>query len=65
MTGRRSTRALPPPYANILLCFGLHDRPWPERAGFGTTRYISLDGIKRKPDVEPYIREMNRLERTP
>lgn len=49
--------------ANILWCFGLHDRPWPERPIFGTMRYISLEGMKRKTKVAEYIREVERLER--
>jgi deoxyribodipyrimidine photo-lyase len=48
----------PNTYANILWCFGLHDRPWPERSIFGTTRYMTLDGMKRKTDVAAYIREL-------
>ena len=28
----------PNTYTNILWCFGLHDRPWPERPIFGTIR---------------------------
>ncbi len=52
----------PNTYANILWCFGLHDRPWPERPIFGTMRYISLDGMKRKTNVAEYIREIEQLE---
>ena len=48
----------PNTYANILWCFGLHDRPWGERSVFGMIRYISLDGMKRKTDVDTYIRQM-------
>jgi len=48
----------PNTYANILWCFGLHDRPWAERPVFGTVRYMSLAGMERKTDVEAYIREM-------
>jgi deoxyribodipyrimidine photo-lyase len=55
----------PNTYANILWCFGLHDRPWPERPVFGTIRYMSLDGMKRKTGVDIYIREIEQLERTP
>jgi len=47
----------PNTYTNILWCFGLHDRPWGERAIFGMTRYMSLDGMKRKTNVQGYIRE--------
>ena len=52
----------PATYANILWCFGLHDRPWPERPIFGTMRYMSIEGMKRKTRVEQYIREIERLE---
>lgn len=48
----------PNTYTNILWCFGLHDRPWPERPIFGTLRYMSLDGMRRKTDVDAYIREI-------
>jgi deoxyribodipyrimidine photo-lyase len=37
----------PNTYTNILWCFGLHDRPWPERQIFGKMRYMSLDGIRK------------------
>lgn len=45
-------------YANILWCFGLHDRPWPERPIFGTVRYMSYEGMRRKTDVDAYVRRM-------
>lgn len=48
----------PNTYTNILWCFGLHDRPWSERKIFGMTRYMSLEGMKRKTDVDAYIREV-------
>ena len=54
----------PNTYTNILWCFGLHDRPWPERPVFGTLRFMSLDGMKRKTGVEEYLREMEYLQRT-
>ena len=47
----------PNTYTNILWCLGLHDRPWTERAIFGMVRYMSLDGMKRKTDVDAYLRE--------
>jgi len=49
----------PNTYANILWCFGLHDRPWAERPIFGMVRYISYDGMRRKTDVDSYIRELS------
>lgn len=51
----------PNTYTNILWCFGLHDRPWAERPVFGTVRYISLEGMKRKTDVEAYCRQIDAL----
>ena len=44
----------PNTYTNILWCFGLHDRPWPERPIFGQLRYMSYDGMRRKTDVDAY-----------
>ena len=52
----------PNTYANILWCFGLHDRPWPERPVFGTMRYMKLERMKRKTNVAEYIRATERLE---
>ena len=51
----------PNTYTNILWCFGLHDRPWTERAIFGMVRYMTLDGMKRKTDVPAYIRQIEEL----
>lgn len=34
---------------------GVHDRAWRERAVFGTIRYMSLAGCRRKFDVDRYI----------
>ena len=55
----------PNTYANILWCFGLHDRPWPEHPIFGTMRYMSLDGMARKTRIQDYIRQIERLETQP
>ncbi|MFN3323097.1 MAG: deoxyribodipyrimidine photo-lyase [Bryobacteraceae bacterium] len=54
----------PNTYTNILWCFGLHDRPWPERPIFGKMRYMSLEGMKRKTDVAAYLREIDALTTT-
>lgn len=54
----------PNTYANILWCFGLHDRPWPERPIYGTIRSMVRSGMERKTDVQAYIREIEYLERT-
>ena len=49
----------PNTYTNIFWCFGLHDRPWPERPIFGKMRFMSLEGMKRKTNVRAYIDEIN------
>src|ERR1700722_274382 len=49
----------PNTYTNILWCFGLHDRPWPKRPIFGALRSMSLDGMRRKTDVDAYISEVS------
>ena len=54
----------PNTYTNILWCFGLHDRPWPERPIYGTIRSMVRSGMERKTDVGAYIREIEYLERT-
>jgi len=54
----------PNTYTNILWCFGLHDRPWGERAVFGQLRYMSLEGMRRKTDTAAYIGEIGDLERS-
>ncbi len=54
----------PATYTNILWCFGLHDRPWTERPVFGMIRWMSGDGMRRKTDVDAYIREIGYIEAT-
>lgn len=54
----------PNTYTNILWCFGLHDRPWPERPIFGKMRYMSLEGMKRKTNTRAYIDEIAEMEKT-
>jgi len=51
----------PNTYTNILWCFGLHDRPWTSRPVFGTFRWMSFEGMKRKTDIQAYIDEINQL----
>jgi deoxyribodipyrimidine photo-lyase len=36
---------------------GLHDRPWKERAIFGTIRYMSHGGARRKFDIQAYVQK--------
>ena len=54
----------PNTYTNVLWCFGLHDRPWTERPIFGMVRFMGLDGMKRKTDVNAYLQEIAYLEQT-
>jgi deoxyribodipyrimidine photo-lyase len=54
----------PNTYTNILWCLGLHDRPWFKRPIFGVVRYMSLDGMKRKTDVDSYLKEIDYLKAT-
>ncbi len=48
-------------YASVSWCFGLHDRPWPERGVFGKVRTMSSASARRKLDFEGYIERWNRL----
>lgn len=47
----------PNSYAGIMwsIC-GVHDRPWGERKIFGNVRYMNYAGLKRKFDVESFVR---------
>jgi deoxyribodipyrimidine photo-lyase len=53
----------PSTYTNILWCLGLHDRPFSERPIFGQVRYMSLEGIRRKTNVDAYIAEIADMKR--
>ena len=46
----------PSSFANVGWVFGLHDRPWPERPVFGNVRYMNAAGLRRKTDIESYVR---------
>ncbi len=45
-------------YAGVAWCFGTHDRPWAERPVFGTVRYMNDAGLRRKFDIEAYVRRI-------
>lgn len=51
----------PNSYTGVAWCFGRHDRPWTERAVFGKLRYMNAEGLKRKFDIEHYVRQMGKL----
>ncbi|UCC17478.1 MAG: deoxyribodipyrimidine photo-lyase [Dehalococcoidales bacterium] len=44
-------------FTGIAWCLGKHDRPWARRPVFGSIRYMSAAGLKRKFDVEKYVRK--------
>lgn len=45
----------PNTYAGVGWCFGLHDRPFPERPIFGTVRPMGLGALKKRFDVCAYV----------
>ena len=45
----------PSGYAGVGWCFGLHDRPWPERPVWGMVRSMGAKGLARKADLRPYL----------
>ncbi len=54
----------PNSYANVGWCYGLHDRPFPERPVFGKVRSMTAAGLARKHDPAGYVAEVRcRLER--
>ncbi|MBV8938117.1 MAG: deoxyribodipyrimidine photolyase, partial [Alphaproteobacteria bacterium] len=48
-------------YANVGWVFGLHDRPWPERPIFGKVRSMTASGLRRKTDIDDYVRQISAL----
>jgi deoxyribodipyrimidine photo-lyase len=48
-------------FAGVAWCFGKHDRPWAERPVFGLVRYMNANGLKRKFDIEAYVRRVDGL----
>ena len=46
----------PNSYSGLFWTLGRFDRPWPERAVFGSVRCMTSDSTARKLDVEPYLR---------
>jgi deoxyribodipyrimidine photo-lyase len=55
----------PNAFAGVAWCFGKHDRPWGERAIFGKTRYMSAGGLKRKFDMDAYLKKVEALHSFP
>ncbi len=44
-------------FAGVAWCFGKHDRPWKDRSIFGKIRFMSADGLKRKFNMDGYIKD--------
>lgn len=53
----------PNSYASVAWCYGKHDRPWGERPIFGQLRYMNAAGLKRKFDIEAYVKQVNQLSK--
>ena len=45
-------------FTGVAWCFGKHDRPWPSRPIFGKVRFMSEAGMRRKFDVEEYVKRI-------
>jgi deoxyribodipyrimidine photo-lyase len=52
-------------FANLLWCFGRHDRPWPQRPIFGSVRSMTAAGLRRKLDLDAYVAGIERTRTTP
>ncbi|HEX7504125.1 MAG TPA: deoxyribodipyrimidine photolyase [Syntrophales bacterium] len=50
-------------FAGVAWCLGKHDRAWPERKVFGKLRYMNDAGLKRKFDMDAYLKKVAYLER--
>jgi deoxyribodipyrimidine photo-lyase len=51
-------------YAGIAWCFGKHDRPWKERNIFGKVRYMNDRGLKRKFNMDIYVKKVIQITKT-
>ena len=45
-------------YTGVAWCFGKHDRAWKEREVFGKVRYMNDKGLRRKFDIEEYVKRI-------
>ncbi len=51
----------PNTYAGVGWCFGLHDRPFPERAIYGTVRPMGLGALEKRFDVSAWAAKIPEL----
>ena len=49
-------------FAGVAWCLGKHDRPWGERPVFGQVRFMNDAGLRRKFDIDAYVRQIERLD---
>lgn len=45
-------------YAGVCWCFGKHDTAWRQRPVFGKVRYMNAEGLRRKFNMEKYVRRV-------
>lgn len=45
-------------FTGVAWCLGKHDRVWTERPIFGKVRYMNANGLKRKFDIDAYVRNV-------
>ena len=50
-------------FAGVAWCFGKHDRAWFERKVFGKIRYMNDAGLRRKFDMDAYLKKVAALEK--
>ena len=50
-------------FTGVAWCLGKHDRPWAERPVFGKVRYMNANGLRRKFDIEAYVRKVEEYAR--
>jgi len=50
-------------FAGVAWCFGKHDRAWSERKVFGKIRYMNDAGLRRKFDMDAYLKKVAVLEK--
>ena len=48
-------------FTGVAWCFGMHDRPWGDRAVFGMVRYMNASGLEHKADPKSYVKKIERL----
>ncbi|MCW4022049.1 MAG: deoxyribodipyrimidine photolyase, partial [Candidatus Bathyarchaeota archaeon] len=48
-------------FTGVAWCFGKHDRPWKERLIFGKIRYMNANGLRRKFNIEKYVKQIAQL----